>query len=55
MLRVEVHLHVDDASYHTPDLAIVQMHPTDIAVDASRRVVGNPSESEMARIVGDSR
>jgi len=33
----ELHLHVDDASYHTPDLAIVQMHPTDIAVDASRR------------------
>jgi hypothetical protein len=33
----ELHLLVDDASYHTPDLAMVQMHPIDIAVDESRR------------------
>jgi hypothetical protein len=33
----ELHLFVDDASYHTPDLAMVQMHPTDLAVDESRR------------------
>jgi hypothetical protein len=33
----ELHLFVDDASYHTPDLAMVQMHPTEITVDESRR------------------
>jgi hypothetical protein len=34
----ELHLFVDDAAYHTPDLAMVRMHPTAIAVDESRRV-----------------
>jgi hypothetical protein len=33
----ELRLLVDEASYHTPDLAMVRMHPTDIGVDASRR------------------
>ena len=33
----ELHLLIDDASYHTPDLAMVQMHPTAIEVDSSRR------------------
>ncbi|HEY0389423.1 MAG TPA: PilZ domain-containing protein [Gaiellales bacterium] len=33
----EIHLLVDDASYHTPDLAMVRLHPTSIAIDESRR------------------
>jgi hypothetical protein len=33
----ELHLFVDDAAYHTPDLAMVRMHTTAIAVDESRR------------------
>jgi hypothetical protein len=33
----ELTLLVDDAAYHTPDLAIVRMHPSAIRVDASRR------------------
>lgn len=33
----EIHLLVEDASYHTPDLAMVRMHPTAIRVDESRR------------------
>jgi PilZ domain len=33
----EIHLLVDDASYHTPDLAMVRIHPTAIGVDESRR------------------
>ncbi|MDX6549933.1 MAG: hypothetical protein QOJ31_617, partial [Gaiellales bacterium] len=33
----ELTLLVDDAAYHTPDLAIVRMHPSEIRVDESRR------------------
>jgi hypothetical protein len=33
----EVHLDVDDASYHTPDLAMVRIRATAVAVDESRR------------------
>jgi hypothetical protein len=33
----ELHLFIDDAAYHTPDLAMVRMHPTSIDVDESRR------------------
>ena len=33
----ELRLLVDEANYHSPDLAMVRMHPTDIAVDSSRR------------------
>jgi hypothetical protein len=33
----EIHLLVDDASYHTPDLAMVRLHPTAIGIDESRR------------------
>jgi hypothetical protein len=33
----EIHLLVEDASYHTPDLAIVRLRPTSIEIDASRR------------------
>ena len=34
----ELTLHVDDAAYHTPDLAMLRMHPTAVGVDDSRRV-----------------
>jgi hypothetical protein len=33
----ELTLYVDDATYHTPDLAMLRMHPTAIGVDDSRR------------------
>ena len=33
----ELHLQVDDASYHTTDLAMVQMSPTAVGIDESRR------------------
>ena len=33
----ELTMHVDDAAYHTPDLAMLRMHPSAIGVDASRR------------------
>jgi hypothetical protein len=33
----ELTLLVDDAAYHTPDLAILRMHPSAIRVDESRR------------------
>jgi hypothetical protein len=33
----ELTLHVDDAAYHTPDLAMLRLHPTAVAVDDSRR------------------
>jgi len=33
----ELHLNVDDASYHTKDLAMVQLVPGAIQVDKSRR------------------
>jgi hypothetical protein len=33
----ELTIHVDDASYHTPDLAMLRLHPTAVGVDDSRR------------------
>jgi PilZ domain len=33
----ELKMHVDDAAYHTPDLAMLRMHPTAVGVDESRR------------------
>jgi hypothetical protein len=33
----EIHLFVDDASYHTPDLAMVRLHATAVQIDESRR------------------
>jgi hypothetical protein len=33
----ELTMHVDDAAYHTPDLAMLRMHPTAVGVDESRR------------------
>jgi hypothetical protein len=33
----ELTMHVDDAAYHTPDLAMLRMHPTSVGVDKSRR------------------
>jgi hypothetical protein len=37
VLAWELHLNVDDASYHTKDLAMVQLVPGAIQVDKSRR------------------
>ncbi len=34
----ELTLQVDDAAYHTPDLAMLRLHPTAVGVDDSRRV-----------------
>jgi hypothetical protein len=33
----ELTMHVDDASYHTPDLAMLRLYPTAVGVDESRR------------------
>jgi hypothetical protein len=33
----ELTMHVDDASYHTPDLAMLRLYPTAVGVDDSRR------------------
>ena len=33
----ELSLQIDDASYHSPDLAMLRMHPTAVKVDESRR------------------
>jgi hypothetical protein len=33
----ELTLQVDDAAYHTPDLAMLRLHPTAVGVDDSRR------------------